>query len=62
MAPNGNGMESGGMKGRTFVTSGTRISMTCLERRRSTSRADHTEQTSWLLFLKYLEWIEQDRA
>jgi type I restriction enzyme M protein len=28
----------------------------------STSELDYTEQTSWLLFLKYLDALEQDRA
>src|SRR5678815_3950257 len=27
-----------------------------------TTELDYTEQTSWLLFLKYLEDLEQDRA
>jgi type I restriction enzyme M protein len=27
-----------------------------------TTELDYTEQTSWLLFLKYLDWLEQDRA
>ena len=27
-----------------------------------TSELDYTEQTSWLLFLKYLDGLEQDRA
>jgi hypothetical protein len=27
-----------------------------------TTELDHTEQTSWLLFLKYLDGLEQDRA
>ena len=28
----------------------------------SSSELDYTEQTSWLLFLKYLDALEQDRA
>ena len=27
-----------------------------------TTELDYTEQTSWLLFLKYLDGLEQDRA
>jgi type I restriction enzyme M protein len=27
-----------------------------------TAELDYTEQTSWLLFLKYLDGLEQDRA
>ena len=27
-----------------------------------TSELDYTEQTSWLLFLKYLDALEQDKA
>jgi type I restriction enzyme M protein len=27
-----------------------------------TTELDYTEQTSWLLFLKYLDRLEQDRA
>ena len=27
-----------------------------------TSELDYTEQTSWLLFLKYLDALERDRA
>lgn len=27
-----------------------------------TTELDYTEQTSWLLFLKYLDELEQDRA
>ena len=27
-----------------------------------TTELDYTEQTSWLLFLKYLDDLEQDRA
>jgi type I restriction enzyme M protein len=27
-----------------------------------TTELDYTEQTSWLLFLKYLDALEQDRA
>jgi type I restriction enzyme M protein len=27
-----------------------------------TTELDYTEQTSWLLFLKYLEDLEQDKA
>jgi type I restriction enzyme M protein len=27
-----------------------------------TTELDYTEQTSWLLFLKYLEGLEQDKA
>src|SRR3954465_10911883 len=27
-----------------------------------TTELDYTEQTSWLLFLKYLDGVEQDRA
>lgn len=27
-----------------------------------TTEPDYTEQTSWLLFLKYLDGLEQDRA
>jgi type I restriction enzyme M protein len=27
-----------------------------------TSELDYTEQSSWLLFLKYLEALEQDKA
>ena len=27
-----------------------------------TSELDYTEQTSWLLFLKYLDSLEQDKA
>ena len=26
------------------------------------AKLDYTEQTSWLLFLKYLDSLEQDRA
>ena len=29
---------------------------------RCTTELDYTEQTSWLLFLKYLDGLEQDRA
>lgn len=28
----------------------------------SSSELDYTEQTSWLLFLKYLDALEQDKA
>lgn len=27
-----------------------------------TSEQDHTEQSSWLLFLKYLDTLQRDRA
>ena len=27
-----------------------------------TTELDYTEQTSWLLFLKYLDGLEQDKA
>ena len=27
-----------------------------------TTELDYTEQTSWLLFLKYMDGLEQDRA
>ena len=27
-----------------------------------TTELDHTEQTSWMLFLKYLDDLEQERA
>jgi hypothetical protein len=33
-----------------------------LERGGCTTELDYTEQTSWLLFLKYLDGLEQDKA
>ena len=41
----------------------SRTSTTCSGKRRAAPRElDYTEQTSWLLFLKYLDGLEQDRA
>ncbi len=55
-------MANGNDIGRTFQQAFKNIDDILWKEAGCTTELDYTEQTSWLLFLKYLENLEQDRA